>query len=119
MPLPIGVALLIALRVSPWGHRPAGAAAQPGSCVSRRTDSRHPHQTRRVSHQVDPPGGTIEHMADWIDCVECGRETEHVTVGCTDGHGEDCPERVCAECGWIVVIGPYPDSQRPAIRPAA
>ncbi|GGV07688.1 hypothetical protein GCM10010182_28500 [Actinomadura cremea] len=27
---------------------------------------------------------------------------------CPDGHGPDCPERACVECGAAVLVGPDP-----------
>ncbi|QFG20704.1 hypothetical protein [Actinomadura sp. WMMB 499] len=42
---------------------------------------------------------------------------------CSDGHGSDCPERACVECGAAVLAGPdpSPDPAREAspARPSA
>ncbi|MFD0899945.1 hypothetical protein [Actinomadura sediminis] len=27
---------------------------------------------------------------------------------CPDGHGPDCPERACVDCGSAVLVGPDP-----------
>ncbi|WP_064743435.1 hypothetical protein [Actinomadura rifamycini] len=27
---------------------------------------------------------------------------------CPDGHGPDCPERACVDCGTAVLVGPDP-----------
>ncbi|WP_165495179.1 hypothetical protein [Actinomadura roseirufa] len=37
---------------------------------------------------------------------------------CLDGHGEECPERACAECGTAVLVGPTP-APSPAEPPRA
>lgn len=46
------------------------------------------------------------------DCVTCGRTMPFELVDCVDGHGEDCPDRVCVGCGTVLVVGPAPLGQR-------
>ncbi|MEV5828538.1 hypothetical protein AB0L25_23550 [Spirillospora sp. NPDC052242] len=36
---------------------------------------------------------------------------------CPDGHGPDCPERACVDCGTAVLVGPDP-APDPARDPA-
>jgi hypothetical protein len=38
-------------------------------------------------------------------CPECAAETEFAQPQCDDGHGADCPEWFCVECGYAVLIG--------------
>lgn len=39
-------------------------------------------------------------------CSTCGDERRFERTPCLDGHGADCPERACAECGAAVLAGP-------------
>ena len=32
-------------------------------------------------------------------CLACGDETTFETPLCVEGHGEDCPDRLCSRCG--------------------
>jgi hypothetical protein len=41
-------------------------------------------------------------------CAECG-DTTFEQPPCADGHGEDCPELVCARCGMAYFTGSAPD----------
>jgi hypothetical protein len=46
-----------------------------------------------------------EALEGW--CTECGNTTfEHPP--CPDGHGDECPELVCASCGLAYYIGYEP-----------
>ncbi|MFI0349265.1 hypothetical protein [Actinomadura sp. 9N407] len=38
-------------------------------------------------------------------CSTCGDEREFERPPCQDGHGPDCPERACVECGSAVLTG--------------
>ena len=38
-------------------------------------------------------------------CTTCRAEVAFEQVGCEDGHGFDCPEWVCVQCGDALVIG--------------
>ncbi|WP_051467894.1 hypothetical protein [Actinomadura oligospora] len=39
-------------------------------------------------------------------CSTCGDERRFERTPCLDGHGADCPERACVECGAAVLVGP-------------
>ncbi|MFC5183363.1 hypothetical protein [Actinomadura harenae] len=39
-------------------------------------------------------------------CSTCGDERRFERTPCLDGHGADCPERACVECGAAVLAGP-------------
>ncbi|MEJ5913196.1 hypothetical protein [Pseudokineococcus sp. 1T1Z-3] len=53
-------------------------------------------------------------VLDDLDCAVCGRDVPHELVECLDGHGEDCPDRVCTDCGSVLVVGSAPLLQRSA-----
>lgn len=38
-------------------------------------------------------------------CSACGTERPFEQPPCLDGHGDDCPEWACAECGGALLIG--------------
>jgi hypothetical protein len=38
-------------------------------------------------------------------CTVCAAEAVLEGVPCADGHGGDCPELVCRECGYVLVLG--------------
>ncbi|GLW64150.1 hypothetical protein Arub01_23940 [Actinomadura rubrobrunea] len=38
-------------------------------------------------------------------CSTCGDERLFEQPPCPDGHGADCPERVCTECGAALLVG--------------
>jgi hypothetical protein len=53
-------------------------------------------------------------------CPVCLRESSFETPPCPDGHGGDCPERLCIRCGLVLAIAPTPaTSARPARRRVA
>jgi hypothetical protein len=39
-----------------------------------------------------------------LHCVSCRGEREFEQPPCLDGHGVDCPELACVECGMAVVV---------------
>ncbi|CNE49059.1 Uncharacterised protein [Mycobacterium tuberculosis] len=41
-------------------------------------------------------------------CSTCGDERVFEQPPCPDGHGAECPERACVECGAAVLVGPPP-----------
>ncbi|MEJ5867462.1 hypothetical protein WDV85_06870 [Pseudokineococcus sp. 5B2Z-1] len=45
---------------------------------------------------------------DDLDCAVCGRSVPHELLECLDGHGDECPDRVCTACGAVLVVGPSP-----------
>lgn len=41
------------------------------------------------------------------DCPVCGKPGALVSPGpCEDGHGEDCPDRLCLDCGIALMVDP-------------
>jgi hypothetical protein len=38
-------------------------------------------------------------------CSVCVTARTFEAVPCADGHGGDCPELVCIECGYVAVVG--------------
>lgn len=38
-------------------------------------------------------------------CSTCGEERRFERPPCADGHGEECPELICAGCGTAVLTG--------------
>jgi hypothetical protein len=41
-------------------------------------------------------------------CSICGDERGFEQPSCDDGHGTDCPELACVECGMALVVGDAP-----------
>lgn len=37
-------------------------------------------------------------------CPTCGDERLAEAPPCTDGHGADCPDRACVECGTALLL---------------
>ncbi|MGH3494950.1 MAG: hypothetical protein ACRDQ1_17175 [Sciscionella sp.] len=42
----------------------------------------------------------------FLSCSICGRLRVFEQPPCTDGHGADCPDRVCVACGAAVFLDP-------------
>jgi hypothetical protein len=42
-------------------------------------------------------------------CSGCGDERAFDRPPCADGHGDDCPEWACVECGMAILIGDAPE----------
>ena len=42
-------------------------------------------------------------------CSFCDDERSFEQPPCADGHGTDCPELACAECGMAIVVGDAPE----------
>jgi hypothetical protein len=40
------------------------------------------------------------------DCPVCGRSSTLVAPGCSEGHGDDCPDRICVHCGTALFVDP-------------
>lgn len=40
------------------------------------------------------------------DCPICGRMSTLVAPECDEGHGVDCPDRVCVHCGTALFVDP-------------
>ena len=47
-------------------------------------------------------------MALTRHCSVCGGDRLFEQPLCPDGHGADCPEWACAECGAAILIGDVP-----------
>lgn len=41
----------------------------------------------------------------WRYCSQCRADRAFERPPCLDDHGGDCPEEVCIECGYAVVVG--------------
>lgn len=41
-----------------------------------------------------------------LQCADCGDECRFEQPPCADGHGLDCPEWACVECGAAILLGP-------------
>lgn len=41
-----------------------------------------------------------------FSCRNCARTTEFEQPPCPDGHGTDCPEWYCTECGAATFVAP-------------
>ena len=37
-------------------------------------------------------------------CPTCARESLAETPPCPDGHGDECPDRACVECGTALLV---------------
>lgn len=40
----------------------------------------------------------------FLYCPSCAREGLAETPPCADGHGDQCPERACVECGTALLL---------------
>ena len=40
------------------------------------------------------------------DCPLCGHPGALVTPDCAEGHGADCPDRLCLDCGSALFLDP-------------
>lgn len=38
-------------------------------------------------------------------CSVCATARAFELLPCSDGHGSDCPELICVECGYVVIVG--------------
>lgn len=47
-------------------------------------------------------------------CPGCTAEREFVQPPCADGHGSECPEWMCVECGTALLVQFDPDPE-PAV----
>jgi hypothetical protein len=45
-------------------------------------------------------------MALTHHCPRCGNERRFERPPCVDGHGADCPEWACVECGTAILVVP-------------
>jgi hypothetical protein len=40
----------------------------------------------------------------YLDCPTCAGPRPALQPPCPDGHGDECPERACAECGTALLV---------------
>ena len=52
-------------------------------------------------------------------CGGCRAEMAFESPECLDGHGPDCPELVCVECGDAVLVGFAPADPTTLFRPVS
>jgi hypothetical protein len=48
-------------------------------------------------------------------CPECADERPFETPPCDDGHGTDCLDLMCLDCGYAVVVGVLVDGGEPVL----
>lgn len=46
------------------------------------------------------------------DCPVCGRVDTLVAPACAEGHGADCPDRICVSCGTALFVDPVVSAPR-------
>lgn len=46
----------------------------------------------------------------------CGRAGALVAPSCDEGHGDECPDRICADCGVAVFLDPVVTAAHGATR---
>lgn len=52
-------------------------------------------------------------------CSVCAADVTLERVPCGDGHGADCPEWVCVECSYVLVLSAVVDAAGAAVAGAA
>ncbi len=58
-----------------------------------------------AERQADAPFFGVEASAtEGMWCASCGEERWFELPDCMEGHGVDCPERCCLECGAAVLV---------------
>jgi hypothetical protein len=57
---------------------------------------------------VSTMSGVMAAFSAVWECPDCAGEREFVQPECADGHGADCPEWACVECGAAIVVGLFP-----------
>ena len=59
-----------------------------------------------IDRELDCAAGLV------VDCPLCGSDQPAEAPECLDGHGADCPDRLCVKCGTAVFVNPdvaHPD----------
>lgn len=56
---------------------------------------------RHAGHPAAWPGEVA--VVGW--CTVCTREVAFELAPCPDGHGSDCPDRICVDCSAVLVLG--------------
>lgn len=70
-------------------------------------------QARRDEARI----GEVQVGSEILYCGECARWQPFERPPCQDGHGAECPERICVACGYAVLVGVIPEARRPGSRP--
>lgn len=47
-------------------------------------------------------------------CSVCESARVFEAAPCPDGHGVDCPDVLCVECGYVVVVGMLAEPAQPS-----
>jgi hypothetical protein len=55
------------------------------------------------------------HEDGLLYCPTCARSCVVETPQCTDGHGAQCPERLCVVCGTALFIDPLLGARDPRV----
>jgi hypothetical protein len=65
-----------------------------------------------------PSCGELDQLVR-LFCPECTDERPFERPECLDGHGPDCPELACVECGTAILVAPLtqPDAGEPRPTP--
>lgn len=48
--------------------------------------------------------GYTAYVEQQMFCTICQEDRVFIGPGCKDGHDADCPERLCVECGFAVLV---------------
>jgi hypothetical protein len=52
---------------------------------------------------------------EWgLSCPACTQPRAFERPPCPDGHGDDCPERICIACGTALIVAVMPTGERGA-----
>ena len=54
---------------------------------------------------------SIQTARDVRWCAECSDERPFEVPPCEDGHGLDCLDLACVDCGYAIVVGVMVDEQ--------
>jgi hypothetical protein len=57
--------------------------------------------------ECDPMSATtVYELIAAEDCPLCGHSSTLVAPDCSEGHGADCPDRICLDCGTALFVDP-------------
>ena len=54
---------------------------------------------------------SIQTARDVRWCAECSDERPFEVPPCEDGHGLDCLDLACVDCGYAIVVGVHVDDE--------
>jgi hypothetical protein len=60
--------------------------------------------SERAAAELDP--AELDLLTGDAACPVCGRGNTLVAPECAEGHGADCPDRLCVACGIAVFLDP-------------